>query len=128
MSQSPKPLDDDEIVAAIDAELYLARQQRDGKLGTERSLAYQYYFGEPFGNEVKGQSQVVSQLVMEVVDSLMPDLMRIFCGGENAVEFTARTSDKIKSAEQTTNVCNYVFWSSASLIPSYASRKPSFSL
>lgn len=106
-----EPLTDEEIVAAIDAELALARQQRDGTLGSERSLAYQYYFGQPFGNEIEGQSKVVSQLVMEVVDSLMPDLMKIFCGGENAVEFTARHPDKVRAAEQTTNVCNYVFYS-----------------
>lgn len=107
----PKKMTADEVVAAIDAELDLARSQRDGTVGAERALAYDYYFGKEFGNEVPGKSRVVSQLVMEVVDSLMPDLMRIFCGGDKVVEFVARTHEHVQLAEQATETCNHVIYS-----------------
>lgn len=107
----PKKMTADEVVAAIDAELDLARSQRDGTVGAERALAYDYYFGKEFGNEVPGQSRVVSQLVMEVVDSLMPDLMRIFCGGDKVVEFVARKPEHVQLAEQATETCNHVIYS-----------------
>lgn len=106
----PKPMTEEEVCAAVDAEINNARILRDGKVGTERSLAYQYYFGEPFGNEETGRSQIVSQLVMEVVDSMMPDLVKIFCAGEKVVEFVARKPQDVQLAQQATEVCNYVFY------------------
>jgi len=107
----PRKMTDEDVVAAIDSELDFARAQRDGTLGTERKLAYDYYFGKEFGNEVPGQSRVVSQLVMEVVDSLMPDMMRIFCGGDKVVEFVARRPEHVELAEQATETCNHVIFS-----------------
>ncbi len=101
---------EEEVCAAVDAELGAARILRDGKIGSERALAYRYYFGEPFGNEEDGKSKIVSQLVMEIIDSLMPDLMRIFAGGERAVEFVARKEEDVPLAEQATEVCNYVLF------------------
>lgn len=101
---------DEEVVTAVDAQLWSARKLRDGRIGRERRLAYQYYFGEPYGNEVEGQSKVNSQLVMEVIDTLMPDIMRVFCGGEKVVEFVGRNANDVPLAEQATEVCNYVFY------------------
>src|SRR6185312_7738157 len=97
--RQPAPLTDDEVLAAVDAELRSARSLRDGRIGRERRLAYEYYFGEPFGNEEQGQSAIVSQLVMEVIDSLMPDVMKVFCGSDKAVEFVARNGDTVQLAE-----------------------------
>lgn len=108
--REPTKLDDEEVLAALNAELNSARSLRDGRIGRERRLAYEYYFGEPFGNEEAGQSKIVSQLVMEVIDSLMPDVMKVFCGSDKAVEFVARKAEDVELAEQATEVCNYVFF------------------
>ena len=108
--REPSKLNDEEVLAAVNAELLSARSLRDGRIGRERRLAYEYYFGEPFGNEEAGQSKIVSQLVMEVIDSLMPDVMKVFCGSDKAVEFVARKAEDVELAEQATEVCNYVFF------------------
>ena len=107
----PRKMTDEELIAAIDADLSSARTFCEGKVADERALAYRYYHGMPLGNEVKGRSQVISQVVMEVVDSLMPDLMKVFCSGESAVQFVARNAEDVELAEQATEVCNYIFFS-----------------
>lgn len=104
------PMTDSEVVAAVDGELQRARALRDGLVGEERATTYEYYLGQPFGNEVKGRSQVISQVVMEVIDSMMPDLMRVFCSGDKFVECTARRPEDVPLAEQATELCNHVLF------------------
>ena len=47
-------------------------------LATQRKEAIKYYLGEPLGNEIEGRSSVVSQDLLEVVESILPSLMRMF--------------------------------------------------
>ena len=58
-----------------------------GQLSEQRRNALKFYLGEPLGNEVEGQSQVRSQDVLEVVESILPSMMRIFTQGESIVRF-----------------------------------------
>lgn len=55
-------------------------------LQRERREFMQFYMGGPIGNEIKGHSQVVMTDVADTVESLMPDMMRIFMGGKGVVQ------------------------------------------
>jgi hypothetical protein len=59
----------------------------ESELAAEQSTNLDYYYGLPFGNEVKGFSQVVTRDVLETVEGIMPDLMKIFTSGDDVVEF-----------------------------------------
>lgn len=96
-----------------------------GKLSQFRVKAYQYYNGEPFGNELEGRSQVVSRDLAEAIDSMMPPLMKIFSSGEEVVRFEpgskdlpegtpiaqlmAKLQENEDKAKQATDYCNWIW-------------------
>lgn len=104
------PMSDDEIMSIVNGEIDRAKDFTLGIIGKERSTAYDYYYGRPFGNEEEGRSKIVSRDVSEQIDSALPQLIKFFAGSEKAVEFTARKEEDVEAAEQATELCNYVFY------------------
>ena len=70
--------------------------------------ATDYYYGRAFGNEEEGRSQVVSTDVRDVTGSQMPDLMRMFVGSHNVVEFKAQSKETVALAQQQTDYVNLI--------------------
>jgi len=70
----------------------------------------QYYLGCPLGNEIDGQSQVISTDCADVVDSDMTSLVRMFLGPQELMEFTPRTGSNVDiiEAEQKTQYINHL--------------------
>jgi len=60
------------------------------KLQTAREEAMKAYMCEPYGNEVVGRSQVVMSDVFNTIESILPSLMRIFCGGIDVVKVSGQ--------------------------------------
>lgn len=108
--ERPTPLTDEELLAVLERERTQARDFMTGQLGTERRLAYEYYYGKLFGNEEEGSSQVVSQVVSEVIDAALPDIIKVFAASDAAVQCEPRNEEDVDAAEQATDLCNYVFW------------------
>ena len=103
-------LDESQILSTLDYQIERSKSFMENRISYERAMAYDFYYGRPFGNEVEGRSSVISQDVAQVVDSATPALVKIFVSGEKAVEFVARGPEDVKSAEQATVGCNYVFF------------------
>jgi len=82
-----EPITLENIGQACDRELQLAQSWMEGELASEQSTNLDYYYGLPFGNEVDGFSRVVTRDVLETVEGIMPDLMKIFTSGDDVVEF-----------------------------------------
>ena len=80
-------MSDDQLLAIIDSEFAGSLGSPGGEISNERAEAWKYYLSKPLGNEIEGQSQVVSSDVAEVIDSIMPSLLRIFASAENMVSF-----------------------------------------
>ena len=80
-----------------------------GELSSQRKNALKFYLGEPLGNEVEGQSQVRSQDVLEVVESILPSMMRIFTQGESIVRFEPQKPEDVAYAEQSSDYINHIF-------------------
>lgn len=74
----------------------------------QRSKAMKYYQGALLGNEVTGRSQVRSRDVFETVEWILPQLIEMFLGAQNAVEFPPQNANDIAGAEQATDYTNYV--------------------
>ena len=79
-------------------------------LAEQRALALQYYEQEPFGNEIDGESQVVSSDVFDTVEGMLPSLLRIFTASDDVVRFDPNGPEDEEQAKQQTEVCNYVFF------------------
>ena len=72
-----------DILAVLGREIHNASGFIGGELVSRRKKSLQYYLGMPLGNEQEGRSQVISNDVLDTVESLMPSLMRIFTAGDN---------------------------------------------
>jgi hypothetical protein len=81
----------------------------EGNIGSERRTAFKYYLGKPYGNEIEGRSQVVTQDVLEVVENILPSLLRIFTAGEQIVKFDPQGPEDQEMAEQCTDYINHIF-------------------
>ena len=81
----------------------------EGNIGSERRTAFKYYLGKPYGNEIEGRSQVVTQDVLEVVENILPSLLRIFTAGEQIVKFDPQGPEDQEMAEQCTDYVNHIF-------------------
>lgn len=101
---------DDELAALVDAEFSTAMGAPGGQISTERARAWKYYMSEPFGNEVEGQSSVVTSDVKDVVDGIMPSLLRLFTTAENLVSFDPVGPEDVEQAAQESDYVNYVFF------------------
>ncbi len=66
------------LLALISQEIQSSLGFYSSDLSTQRKEALKYYLGEPLGNEEEGRSSVVSQDILEVVESMLPSLMRMF--------------------------------------------------
>ena len=82
----------------------------DGFVAPGRAQATQYYRGDPLGNEEEGRSQIVMTEVRDVVQAMVPSLLRIFTASEQVVEYAPRNENNIEIAEQATDYVNFVFY------------------
>lgn len=101
---------DDEFKAVVLNEINLCKDYIESEVARKRALAYDYYCGQPYGNEVEGRSKVVSQDVQQTIDAAVPAVVKTFVASDKAVQFEPRGPEDVKSAEQATDLCNYLFY------------------
>ena len=77
-------------------------------LADQRANALVYYERQPFGNEIDGESQVVSSDVFDTVEGMLPLLLRTFTASDDVVEFEPNGKEDEEQAKQQTEVANYV--------------------
>lgn len=95
-----------DIVAAIEQQERLATGK--GALAEERSQALDRYLGRPYGDEMEGRSQVVMRDVADTIEWIKPSLLKVFCSGDEVVQFNAFGPEDEEQAKQETDWCNYV--------------------
>ncbi len=104
-----KPLDDYNISGILGDHIKNSYGFYESELTDSRRKANEYYFGEGFGNEVEGRSQVVSTDVADTIESILPPLLRIFTASDNIVKVEPVTQEDIGIAEQATDYLNHIF-------------------
>jgi len=107
--QEDEVMSEEQLQGVISAEIYDAISFIDDDIGGNRALATEYYYGQPFGDEEDGRSQVVSMDVRDTVQGILPSLMRIFFGPERVVEFAPQGPEDVQSAEQATDYVDFIF-------------------
>jgi hypothetical protein len=65
--------------------------------------------GEKLGTEIDGRSQVVSTDVADTVETILPNLLRIFTASDQVVKCEPVKSEDVPLSDQATNYINYIF-------------------
>jgi hypothetical protein len=82
----------------------------NGEFSADNEKYLREYLGRPYGDEVEGQSSVVSTDVADVVEADMPSLARVFLGSGDIITFTPNTDNpvEVEEAEEKTKYVNWV--------------------
>src|SRR5690606_15341806 len=97
------------LLSAINkAEAASYGSDNNGELSAIRARSIEDYLGEKYGDEVEGQSQVVSRDVFDTIETIKPSLLRIFTGGDRVCKFEPVGPEDEEQAEQETDYINYV--------------------
>ena len=99
----------DELKSIVKARITDSVGYIDGEIQEERRENLDYYYGEPFGNEIKDRSQVVSTDVQDVIESIMPDLVEMFAAGDEVGKFEPVGPEDEQAADQATDYVNFIW-------------------
>ena len=111
MREKGDQMTDEELASFIDQETSaaLGGDSESNRLSRQRAKAMDYYLGEPFGGETTDNSQVVTREVMDTIEWLKPELMKLFASGTETVRFEPQNPDDVEQAQQATDYINYLF-------------------
>lgn len=107
---STAPLSDEELLAACTSERrQSAGFEEDNVLLTAREQALNYIKGYmPDLPTLDNRSRAVSTDVADAIETVMPDLMEIFVGGDDVVSFIPNSEEDEKQAEQESDYVKHV--------------------
>lgn len=101
-------LSDNQIGAIVKNELDAAIHY-EGEIAKKRAKLMDYYNAQPYGDEIEGQSSVVTTDVADVIEWMLPSLLRIFTQGKIIGRFEGATSRDEEEAKQKTFLANHLF-------------------
>ena len=81
-----------------------------GELSDSRRKSLEYYLGDKLGTEIDGRSQVVSTDVADTIESILPNLLRVFTASDKVVRCEPVTGEDVALADQATAYLNHVFY------------------
>lgn len=80
-----------------------------GTLTKKREKLLNYYNCQPYGDEREGQSSVVTSDVADVVEWMLPTLLRTFTQGKVIAQFDGNRAEDEEEADEKTFLSNYAF-------------------
>ena len=101
-------MNDKELMSAIQRAEDQAYGAVSGQLNTERADAIDRYLGRRYGDEKEGRSGVVTSDIRDAVEWIMPQLLRIFMGGDEVIKFDPKGPEDEEAAKQETDYINHV--------------------
>jgi hypothetical protein len=102
-------ISDTELRFIINSEINNSLGFLGGALSNQRKKSLEYYLGDKLGTEIDGRSQVVSTDVADTIETILPNLMRIFTSSDHTVKCEPVNAEDVPLAEQATSYINYVF-------------------
>lgn len=103
-------MDEDELIAVLEDLEDDAKSYVHGSLARARETATAEYYQIPEADENNGLSRFVTSDTQDTIEWVLPTLMKMFTGGEKAVEFAPRMPEDEDGAQQATEACNYAFY------------------
>jgi hypothetical protein len=105
-------MNNDDLRALVESQHFAALGAIDAtKLSSDRARAMEYYQGDVTRDipSEDGKSTAVSMDVADTVEGLMPQLMEIFAGADEVVQFAPVGPEDMQGAQQETDYVNHVF-------------------
>ena len=102
-------LSDSDLLAILRKEENAASNYQWSALSRTREDALNYYDREPYGDEQEGASQVVTSEFADVIESIMPGLMRVFTSTDDVAEFTPGAPGEEQWAKEASAYVPHVF-------------------
>ena len=102
------PLNNDDLIALLRKEEEAASGYQDAALSAVREEALAYYDRQPYGDEQEGASSIVTSEFADVVESLMPGLMRVFTGSDDLAKFAPMAPGQEKWAKEASEYVPHV--------------------
>ena len=97
-----------ELKNIISQEINNSMGYMGGNLSAQRKKSLEYYMGEPLGTEIDGRSQVVSTDVADTIETILPNLLKIFTASDQTVKCEPVKAEDVELADQATNYINYI--------------------
>ena len=101
-------MDTIEFQSLVRSEIQQAVNFDDTEYASDRIEALSMYLGEPLGNEVDGRSQVVQTEVSDMIEMIMPQIVKIFATTDDFVRFEPRGPEDVQAAAQATDYVNFI--------------------
>ena len=102
------PLAEQDLIALLRKEEEAASGYQDAALSAIREEALAYYDRQPYGDEQEGASSIVTSEFADVVESLMPGLMRVFTGSDDLAKFAPMAPGQEKWAKEASEYVPHV--------------------
>src|SRR5260370_2755279 len=109
LSDGDPSLSDDALLGILRKEENAASNYQWSALSQTREDALNYYDREPYGDEQDGASQVVTSEFADVIESIMPGLMRVFTSTDDVAEFTPGAPGEEQWAKEASEYVPHVF-------------------
>ncbi|ADD94249.1 hypothetical protein Daci_1943, partial [uncultured phage MedDCM-OCT-S04-C136] len=105
-----KEISNIELQSLLSNQIQNALGYLGGQLSDSRTKSLEYYLGDKLGTEIDGRSQVVSTDVSDTIESLLPNLLRVFTASDKVVHCEPMTAEDVPMAAQATAYLNHVFY------------------
>lgn len=103
-------MSDDDLLALLRSEIANSTGGlTTNTLSENRKNALKTYMGDPYGDEMDGQSRVVTTEFRDTVESLLPQLVKIFMASDTVVQFEPDQPQDDEGSAQATEYINHVF-------------------
>jgi len=103
-------VNDDELLGALRRDIDASTGKTYDQLNHDRAKALKYYLGEPYGNEIDGRSKIVTTEVADTIESMLPQILKVFVASERAVYFDPVGPEDEQASKQETDYVNHVFY------------------
>ena len=110
MAKKNKEISNIELQSLLSGQIQNALGYLGGQLSDSRTKSLEYYLGDKLGTEIDGRSQVVSTDVADTIESLLPNLLRVFTASDKVVHCEPMTAEDVPMAAQATAYLNHVFY------------------
>ena len=108
MAKKNKEISNIELQSLLSNQIQNALGYLGGELSESRAKSLEYYLGDKLGTEIDGRSQVVSTDVSDTIESLLPNLLRVFTASDKVVHCEPMTAEDVPMADQATAYLNHV--------------------
>ena len=103
-------LSPDDIVAIITQDIENAESFEDAESQDSRIQALDYYMERPRGDEVEGRSRVVSSDFADVVEWVMPEILKAYNSPDGTIQFEPVDDEDVAQARLETEATHYAFY------------------